>query len=590
MLLALLAALLAAQPARPFTEERLLLDRRLETLRRILPDGPTASADVLLVRDLAESARLARVEIQPRPPVESGARGEVVLDLTALGGYEEIDRFFQKVAVSHRLVDVESLTLTATSENVIQLAAVLRFPYWPARAPLPPPPESPKGRPAGVPRPTLDAFLRDQSLAFAKSDAIAARRRARRSPRLFLSELAAVARERPVVLGYASLGEEFTVRGLAVGEGPMRAFERRLERGFLRVSEFLMAKQGACHRFEAHGKSPVAGPDAELPVPVDDPFEQDPAPCRVDRDAARSVVVKGRAPTAKDPGRGPAHPAPAGRGLRRRLPGARRARRRRLRGPRERRGADERRGDARHARRDARRHPQGVGRSRSPTPGPVRVVSTARLATRSDAPAGGAPASFALKRVEVRDLLAGMADVDPGLAAARPARASSAASACGRRTRRCRGSLGRPGRGRAHGAHRGGPPRRGAARRARARRRCPVARAGPEPRLALRREELTVLEFQLAGVASAGESFVAFAYAPTGQLYAYRPGDRLADGVVRAVESTDVLLETEEGPLRLPLPRCRTEPRGRRASRSPSSTKTRPRTCTMKRIERWSAR
>jgi hypothetical protein len=81
-----------------------------------------------------------------------------------------------------------------------------------------------------------------------------------------------------------------------------------------------------------------------------------------------------------------------------------------------------------------------------------------------------------------------------------------------------------------------------------------VARAGPEPRLGLRREELTVLEFQLAGVASTGEGFVAFAYAPTGQLYAYRPGDRLADGVVRAVESTDVLLETEEGPLRLALP------------------------------------
>ena len=76
-----------AAPA-PFAEERLLLDRRLETLRRILPDGPTASADVLVVRDLAEAARLARVEIQPRPPVESGARGEVVLDLTALGGYE----------------------------------------------------------------------------------------------------------------------------------------------------------------------------------------------------------------------------------------------------------------------------------------------------------------------------------------------------------------------------------------------------------------------------------------------------------------------------------------------------------------------
>ncbi len=82
----------------------------------------------------------------------------------------------------------------------------------------------------------------------------------------------------------------------------------------------------------------------------------------------------------------------------------------------------------------------------------------------------------------------------------------------------------------------------------------PVARGDVEPRLVLRPGDLTVQEFRLDGVASAGESFVAFAYAPTGQLYAYRSGDRLADGVVRAVESTDVLLDTEEGPLRIPLP------------------------------------
>jgi hypothetical protein len=552
VLLALLAALLSSPPPRPFTEERVLLDRRLETLRRILPDGPTPSADVLLVRDLAEGARLARVEIQPRPPVESGARGEVVQDLTALGGYEEIDRFFQKVSVSHRLVDVESLTLTATSENVIQLAAVLRFPYWPARAPLPPPPESSRGRPTGVPRPTLDAFLHDQSLAFAKSDAIAARRRARRSPRLFLSEIAAVVRERPVVLGYASLGEDFTLRGLAVGEGPLRAFERRLERGFLRVSEFLVAKQGACYRFESHGKSPVAGPDAELSVPVDDPFDQDPRPCRVDRDAARSIVVKGRTPTAKDPGRGP---------LTLRL-------------------RDVDFADVFHALTvlgsggfvvqegvvgrvslevtratldetlAAIRKASGAEISDA---SPVRIVSTARLAARNKPPTGGAPASFALKHVEVRDLLAGMADVDPGLAALGPpgflgrvsvwtqdaplfAVRSAVLEAAGltERTEDDRRVVVRP-----TGA--GEAP-------------LPVARAGPEPRLALRREELTVLEFQLAGVASAADAFVAFAYAPTGQLYAYRAGDHLADGVVRAVESTDVLLDTEEGPLRIPLP------------------------------------
>jgi hypothetical protein len=549
--LVLLAALLAAQAARPFPDERLLLDRRLETLRRILPDGPTASADVLLVRDLAEAARLSRVELQPRAPVESGTRGEVVLDLTALGGYEEIDRFFQKVAVSHRLVDVESLTLTATTENVVQLASVLRLPYWPVRAPLPPPPESPKGRPAGVPRPTLEAFLRDQALAFAKSDVVAARRRARRSPRLFLSELAAVVRDRPVVLGYASLAEEFTVRGLAVGEGPVRALENRLGGGFFRVSEFLMAKQGACHRFEARGRSPFAGPDAELPVPVEDPFDQDPAPCRADRDAGRQVVVKGRTPTAKDPGRGPltlrlrdvdfadVFQALAALGAG---------------------GYVVQEGVVARVSLEVTRATldETLAAVRKATEveisdGPVRVVSSARPVVRKDAPAGGSPASFALKRAEVRDLLAGMTDVDPALAALGPpgflgrvsvwtrdAPLGSVRSAVldavslTERTEEDRRIIER---------------RTGASEAA-----IPVARAGPEPRLVLRPDELSVQEFQVSGVGSAGDGFLAFAYAPTGRLYAYRPGDRLADGVVRAVESTDVLLETEEGPLRVALP------------------------------------
>jgi hypothetical protein len=546
----LFAAILLLQLARPFPEERLLLDRRLETLRRILPDGPTPSADVLVVRDLAEAARLARVEVQPRPPLESGTRGEDVLDVTALGGYEAIDRFFQRLALSHRLADVESLTLTATSEDVIQLAAVVRFPYWPTRAPLPPPPEG-RGRPTGVPRPTVDAYLRDQSLAFAKSDVIAERRRTRRTPRLFLSELAAVVRERPVVIGYASLGDEFVIRGLAVGEGPVRAFQSRLERGFFRVSEFLMAKQAACHRFEARGRSPVAGPDAELPVPMEDPFEQDAAPCRVDRDTSRTIVVRGRTPTAKDPGRGPltlrlrdvdfadvfqalatvgagnfvVHESVTGRVSL----------------------------DFTRATLDeallAIRKASGV----EIEGGPVRIVSTAKIAPRKDAPSGGPPAGFAVKRAEVRDLLAGMADVDPGLATLGPsgylgrvsvwtkdaplvAVRSAVLDAVGltERIEEDRRVVERPG-----GAIDAPSP---------------VARAAPEPRLSLRREELTVMEFQVAGVAAAGDSFVAFAYAPTGQLYAYRPGDRLADGIVRAIETTDVLLETEEGPLRLALP------------------------------------
>jgi hypothetical protein len=543
---------IAAQPARPFADERLLLDRRLETLRRILPDGPTAAADVLLVRDLAEAARLARVEIQPRPPLEAGTRGEVVLDVTALGGYAAIDRFFQRLALSHRLVDVESLTLTATSEAALQLACVLRFPFWPTRAPLPPAPESRHARPSGVPRPALDAFARDQALAFAKSDVIAARRRARRNPRLFLSELAAVVRERPVVLGHAALAEEFTIRGLALGEGPLRAFESRLERGFLRVSEFLMAKQGACHRFEARGRSPVAGPDAELPVPVEDPFEQDAAPCRVDRDAARAIVVRGRTPTQKDPGRGPltlrlrdvdladvfqvlAVLGTAGFVVDGDVSGRASVELARA-------TLDEALAAIRKA--------AGV---EIPTSGSVRRVGPARARAAKPVADGGPPASFALKRVEVRDLLAAMADVDASLAALGPpgflGRASvwtrDAPLGAVRAAVLESAGLGE----RIEEERRVLESRNGTSEAA-----VPVARGGPEPRLALRREELSVLEFQLAGVASAGGDFVAFAYSPTGQLHAYRAGDRLVDAQIRAVESTDVLLETDEGPLRVPLP------------------------------------
>ena len=76
---------------------------------------------------------------------------------------------------------------------------------------------------------------------------------------------------------------------------------------------------------------------------------------------------------------------------------------------------------------------------------------------------------------------------------------------------------------------------------------------GPR-RLDLRPEELAVEEFELAGLVASGGRWNALAYSPAGVLYVYRASDRLANGVVSAVESTDVLLQTEEGPLRIALP------------------------------------
>src|SRR6266571_8639428 len=120
MILALLA-LLAAAADRPFTDERLLLDRRLETLRRILPDAPNPPGSAALVRDLAQGAKLTAVEALARPPVEAATKGDDVVDVTATGHFAEVERFFRQVALSHRLIDVEGLTLSATDDDSVRL-------------------------------------------------------------------------------------------------------------------------------------------------------------------------------------------------------------------------------------------------------------------------------------------------------------------------------------------------------------------------------------------------------------------------------------------------------------------------------------
>ena len=552
MLSLLVGVLLVAPADRPFAEERILLDRRLETLRRILPDGPVAAADTAHVRDLAAGVQLGGLEIEARAPEASTTRGVVAYDLTALGGFEEIERFFGKVALSHRLIDVERLSLTTNPERMIQLAATLRFPFWPTAAPLPPPPEMSRGRPQGVPRPVLDAFRRDQALALAKSDAIASGRRARRNPRLVLSEMAAIVRERPVVLVYASLDDTFTVRGLATGEGTVQKLEGRFERGFFRVSQFLVAKQGACHRFEVHGTSPVAGPDAELPVPLEDPFVQDETPCRVDRDPPVPIGVKGRTPTEKNPGNGPlslrlrgldvadvfqALSLVSGAGF---IVDANVTGRVDL-------------DVTRQTLEEVLELIRDEAKIQIGASGRVRRVSKGSPPPRDTSPGGGKPVSFALKRADVRDLLAVMTDIDPGLAALGPPgflgrlsvwasgvpllelrAAVLAATGLVERVEEERRVLDRAtGTGQAP---------------------VPVAGRAREPRLTLRPDELAVLEFELSGVASDGGSWLAFAYSPTGQLHAYGAGDALADAIVRSVQSTDVLLETSEGPLRIALP------------------------------------
>ncbi len=539
MILPVVFLLAVTQPPRPFADERRLLDGRLETLRRILPDGPSPASDLAVVKDLAKALKLTSLELTPRPPLETAHRGEVPVEVVGVGRFEELDRFFRQVALSHRLIDLDSLTLSAEREDQVRFAALLRLPYRPLRAPLPPPPEG--SRPSGASRAEMEAFNHDLALALAKSETIAQLRRARRNPRVFFSELSSIVRERPVVISRASLAEELSVTGLTVGEASMRALESRFERGFFRVSEVLMVRQGACHRFEVRGKSPVVGIEAEIPLPSEDPFRQDDDPCRVDRDPpGRALQVRGSG--GRTPGQGPLSlrlreldatdvfqvvGLLTGQGFlvdedvagrislemnRRQLKEVLAALEKQL----------------------------GVRISES---GAVRRVWRKAGAPPSASATGGEGprVTFAVKRAPLSDLLAVLREADPGFGfEGSPAGRASlwardVAVADLKSAVLVAGGLSEV---------RVEPPASNDDDK--------VPALGRK--LVLRPQDLAVGEFALAGLAHADSGWVALAYSPTGTLYAYRAGDRLGDGLVASVESTDVQLETEEGPLRILLP------------------------------------
>jgi hypothetical protein len=539
MILLALAFLAAQAPLRPFSDERILLDRRLETLRRILPDGPNPPGDAALIKDLADGVRLAGTEALARPPAENGARGQISVDLTTQGSYAEIERFFRQVALSYRLIDVEGLTLTALPGDAVRLTAVLALPYRPLRAPLPQPPDGTRARVTGVPKIQADAFVADQALAVAKAEAIAQLRRARRNPRVFLAELGSIVRDRPVVLTSASLGDEFSVRGLAVGEGPVRALETRFERGFFRLTQFLVARQGACLRFEAKGTSPVAGPEAELPLPTEDPFEEPATACTVDRDTLRGPVIQ--APTGKLPGKGPltvrlrdvdltdvfrvlhnitsqaflVDASVAGRvnvelqrvTLDEALAAIAKA-------------AELRISEAGLVRRVS------LARSAPPTtkPKPAAQPRPAKKGVAPEPPPGPAPSaapvsaatgSFEVKRAGVRELLAVMTDVDPAFASLGPqgflGKVSLWTGDLPLSTLRAAMLEAAGLKERFEDGRRLLERTVGSAEEL-----VPVAGDPPDARLLLQPQDLALLEFGVSGVATAGNGWTAFAYAPGG--------------------------------------------------------------------------
>lgn len=549
--LLVLAAVLQNAPGRPYSEERQLLDRHLAQLARALPDAPTPNEDAALLRQLASEAGLRDVEVGPPTITEIGVLGQSRRMILAAATYPDTDRFFRALQGSPRLIDVESVVLRAADFGV-RIEARLRLHHRAARAAPTASldPARARNRTRGATREEAARFARDEQIALDKTIALEDLRRGQTSPRMFLAETGSAFRDAAAALTFGSLDGDtgrFNLRGVVAGMGAADALERRLEGGFFRLREFTRAQKEGCFEFEVVGESYRAGPEAALPLPVDEPFRPTEPFCKRDRDTlilgaagttlraagseqgglslravdadladiAAMIEILSREPfvVAGDV-RGRVNVDFAGASL----------------------------DDAIKA------LPLQVDRV-----GGVRLLRPAAVSAPSvpDAEEAPPPGRFSMraKRARGEEVLAAMAEAEPAYVALGPSDLSKvsvfAREAPIDEVRRAvlaaldldetREENARVLKARGNGGDLG-----------------PVA-ATTSARVVFRARDLTVEEMALAGIGRSADEFVAFVYAPLGEVVALRLGETLADGVIAGLDANGVLIDTAEGPVRISL-------------------------------------
>jgi len=568
------AVLVQSVPARPYAEERQLLDRHLARLSRPLPNAPTPDEDQALILRLAAEAGLREVSVSPPTITETGSLGQSRRTLTADSTFPDTDRFFRAVQGSDRLIDVESLVLRAAGFGV-RLETRLRFYHRAALASSAATldPALMRDRTRGASREEAARFARDEQLVLEKTIAVDGLRRRQTSPRMFLAETGAAFRDTAAGLTFGSLDGDsgrFTIRGVVAGLGVSEALERRLEEGFFRLMEFSQARRGGCYQFEVIGESFRAGPQAALPLPVDEPFRPTEPLCREDRDTVPALPTGGTLRAAgSEPGglylravdtdladlwamlegltRTPFVVAGdvVGRlsvdfsGLSvetilKSLP-----------------VQADRIGEVWLIRRS------GSAELPSAAPGETDTADDFPPAPNDSPAPPDSRFSFREKRARGEDVLSALAEAEPSYAALGPSGLPSlsvfareapiddvrraALAALGLEESRDENArvLRFPGRDGEIG---------------------PITADVNRPAV-FRGTDLTVDELLLAGVGRGGPDLVAFAYSPLGDLVVLRMGEALADGVVAALDASGLLVDTSEGPVRISI--SMPAPRGR---------------------------
>jgi hypothetical protein len=563
-----------AQVARPFAEERQILDRHLAQLADALPDTSAAGRDEALLRQLAASSGFRDVAVAAPVIAERDSIGRSRFGLAATATFTDVDRFARALLASRRLIDVEGMTLRYQAD-LLHVEFQLATFHYSADTNGSAPAARLRDRASAPNADEAARFARDQKKILDKTLVLDRLRRSARSPRLLIAEIGAAMRDRPVAMSFASYaaaspgpgdaarGETFVLRGVINGVGGSLALEERLLGGFLSVRDHVVVRSGACFRFETTGYVARAGLFAELTVPVEDPFRDAAFSCVPDRDAAAAspgAVVRrngtGRlwlrardidlADVAAALEALTREPLVVAASLRGRV------------------GVDltnvtldealaalpwtvENFGAVRLLRVAA---PAPAAPARDPQDAPA-PGSSPQDPGRADS-AGPPRATWLGKRAPGALVLSDLAQSDPSLAAYGPAslgtlsvfahdapaadlyRAAIAALGLEERTEDARRLL------RSAGSA-GGETL------------VPVTAAGEDQRTH-RAREIAVSEIVLAGTGRNAEGMLAFVYSPLGRLVTLRLGDELADGRVGAIESGALIVDSPEGPLRISLP------------------------------------
>ena len=533
---------------RPYSEERQLLDRHLAQLARPLPDGPAPDEDAALLKQMAADSGLRKVEVGAPTITESLSLGQSRRSLSAESTFPDADRFFRELQASPRLIDVESLILRAADFGV-RLEARLRLYHRPQKAisTATLDPNQTRNRTQGASREDAARFERDEKLALEKSLALDDLRRKQISPRMFLAETGAAFRDAAAALTFGSLDGDtgrFTLRGVVAGDGSAVALERRLEGGFFRLREFSRAAKGGCYQFEAVGEAYRAGPQAALALPVDEPFRPTEPLCRQDRDPLSSGTQGG------------ALRASGGGNMSLRT-------------------VDADLSDVAAMIEALTREPfvvaedvrgrvslefasVSVDEALRILPVRIDLVGRVRLlrsqGAASDAPSSesGAPVtrlSIRAKRLGAEDLFAAMTETDLSYASLGPASLPKVSVFA-------REALLSDLRRAALGAAGLEESREENARVLRYRNKpsevAPLAQAAAG-RIFFRARDLAVSELVLCGIGRLEEEMTAFVYSPLGEVVSLKVGDALADGFIAAVESSSILIDTSEGPVRISI-------------------------------------